>query len=126
MDSINKKTIFLVDDDVTNLVVGKKALVKQYTVFALNSGQILLDTLEKVHPDLILLDINMPEMTGIETLQKIRENPKTAHLPVIFLTSLDDNDTVMVALHYGVNDYITKPFVPDDLLIRVESHLKNL
>jgi len=122
----NKKTVFIVDDNLTNLMVGKKALAGHYNVFTLNAGQVLIGMLENIKPDLILLDINMPEMDGFDTLKCLKANEKTANIPVVFLTAMTDDDTVMAALHYGVNDYITKPFQPADLLIRVESHLKTL
>ncbi|MCL2217126.1 MAG: DUF2225 domain-containing protein [Defluviitaleaceae bacterium] len=119
-----KKTVFIVDDVLTNLIVGKKVLEKQYNVFTFNAGQRLLDMLDNLHPDLILLDISMPEMDGFETLTRLKANEKTANIPVVFLSAITDKDTMMVARHYGVSDYITKPFQPVDLLLRVENQIK--
>ena len=118
-----RKTIFVVDDDVTNLTVGKSALSGHYDVFTLNSGARLLKMLENKLPDLILLDINMPEMDGYETIGLLKENARTAQVPVIFLTALDSEEVEYKGLSLGAIDYITKPFSPALLLKRIEVHL---
>jgi len=118
-----RKTIFLVDDDMTNLTIGKKALVGTYNVFTLNSGAVLLEMLENLTPDLILLDVNMPEMDGHEAIQRVKANEKTAHIPVIFLTALNDEAMELKGLSLGAIDYITKPFSTPLLLKRLEVHL---
>ena len=118
-----RKTIFLVDDDMTNLTIGKKALTGTYNVFTLISGQVMLDLLEDITPDLILLDVNMPEMDGYEVIQRIKDDEKTAQIPVIFLTALSDEDMEIKGLSLGAIDYITKPFSAPLLLKRLEVHL---
>ena len=118
--SAGRKTIFLVDDDMTNLTVGKKALSGHYNVMTLGSGTLLLEVLENRAPDLILLDVNMPEMDGHETLKRVKANKKTAHIPVIFLTA--HMDTKGEWAYWGAVDYILKPFSPELLLQRVEAH----
>ena len=120
---MSKKTILLVDDDKTNLSVGKNALSDFYNVFTLNSGERLLKMLEKMIPDLILLDVKMPEMDGYETISRLKENPKSADIPVIFLTSLIDDVEEVKGLSMGAVDYITKPFSTPRLLKRLEVHL---
>jgi putative two-component system response regulator len=122
---VEKQKIILADDDITNLQIGKNVLAEHFDVFTVMSGQSLLDMLEEIVPDLILLDISMPEMTGLEVLKRVRENPKTADLFVVFLTSHDDSDTVIEAITQGANDYITKPFHPVDLLIKVQGYLQS-
>ena len=124
-NSVNteRKTIFLVDDNLTNLTVGKSALAEHYNVFTLNSGEKLLKMLEKNIPDLILLDIEMPEMNGYDVIKIIKDKEKTKHIPVIFLTARDDVEGELEGLSLGAIDYITKPFSPVLLLKRIETHL---
>jgi putative two-component system response regulator len=119
----NRKTIFLVDDNPTNLEAAAKALESQYEVLRLNSGQRLLKKLERSIPDLILLDIEMPEMNGYEALRQIKSDARTAHVPVIFLTAKDETENELEGLTLGAIDYITKPFSPPLLLKRIEVHL---
>jgi putative two-component system response regulator len=118
-----RKTIYLVDDDLTNLMVGKKAIADTYEVFTLNSAARLFKMLEKSLPDLILLDVEMPEMNGYEAIKVLKENPQTASIPVIFLTAKSDGDSELHGLTLGAIDYITKPFSPPLLLKRIEVHL---
>jgi len=122
MDSC-QKTIFLVDDDPTNLTLGADAISICYNVFTFNSGSLLLKRLNKQIPDLILLDIEMPEMNGYETIKLIKENSKTSNIPVIFLTAKSDCESELDGLSLGAIDYITKPFSPPLLLKRIEVHL---
>jgi len=121
--SENRKTVFLVDDDITNLTVGKNALTEHYKVFTLDSGERLLKMLEKNIPDLILLDVEMPDMDGYETIKIIKSSPETKHIPVIFLTGKNDDKSELEGLALGAVDYITKPFSPPCLLKRIEVHL---
>jgi len=118
-----RKIIFLVDDDTTNLTIGKKALSGTYNVFTLNSGQVMLEMLENLTPDLILLDVNMPEMDGYEAIQRVKAKENTAHIPVIFLTALNNEEMELKGLSLGAIDYITKPFSTPLLLKRLEVHL---
>jgi len=117
------KTVFLVDDTSTNLAVGRDALEEIYDVYTFNSGPRVLKVLEKNTPDLILLDIEMPEMNGYEVMKHIRSNPETAQIPVIFLTSRSDGESELEGLSLGAIDYIFKPFSPVLLLKRIENHL---
>ena len=119
----DRKTVFLVDDDVTNLTVGKNALEPYYDVLTINSGVRLLKILEKNVPDLILLDVNMPEMNGYETIRLMKKKKETADVPVIFLTAKTDHKSELEGLSLGAIDYITKPFSPPLLLKRTEVHL---
>ena len=117
------KTIFVVDDDVTNLTVCINALSSTYNVFSFSSGRLLLKRLEKQIPDLILLDIDMPDMSGFEVLQQIKAMQRTADVPVVFLTAKIDVESELEGLSLGAIDYIFKPFSPLLLLKRIEVHL---
>ena len=119
----DRKTIFLVDDDLTNLTIGSNTLSEVYNVFTLNSGARLIKMFEKRMPDLILLDVEMPEMNGYETIQLIKSNEKTKNIPVIFLTAQSDAENELKGLSLGALDYIIKPFSPPLLLKRIEVHL---
>jgi putative two-component system response regulator len=120
----NEKTIYLVDDNITNLTLGKNALAEQYKVFTMNSGATMLKFLEKNIPDLILLDVEMPEMSGYEAIKIIKSKKETKNIPVIFLTAKTDGDSELEGLTLGAIDYITKPFSPSLLLKRIETHLE--
>ena len=120
-----KKLIFLVDDDITNLSIGSSVLSPIYDVITLNSGTRLLKVLEKKMPDLILLDVLMPELNGYETLKQIKAIDKFKNIPVIFLTAKTDADDKQIGMSLGAFDYIIKPFLPPVLLERIESCLKS-
>ena len=120
---MKKPCIFLVDDCVVNLNVGKGALYPKYTTITIPSGSKLFLALEKVKPDLILLDIEMPGMSGYEAIKRIKSDPDTIDIPVIFLTSKSTVADELEGLSLGAVDYITKPFSPPLLLKRVELHL---
>ena len=120
-----RRTIFLVDDNKSNLTVGKSVLGGMYNVFTFTSGERLFQMLDKIMPDLILLDVEMPEMDGYEVIKNLKSdaNPLISDIPVIFLTSLDNEDTEYHGLSLGALDYIAKPFSPPLLLKRLELHL---
>lgn len=113
----------MVDDHLTNLTIGNNALEPYYNVITLNSGARLLKALEKVIPDLILLDVDMPEMNGFETIEILKSKKEYAHIPVIFLTAKNDSTSELDGLSLGAIDYLTKPFSPPLLLKRIELHL---
>jgi len=121
--NIKRKTIFLVDDDITNLEIGNNTLCEFYDVFTLNSSAKLINLLEKRTPDLILLDVAMPEMNGYETIKLIKSKEKNKNIPVIFLTAQSDSKNELEGLSLGAIDYIAKPFSPPLLLKRIEVHL---
>jgi len=119
----NYSKIIIVDDDITNLTVGKDALADRYDVFTAPSGEKLFQVLEKIKPDLILLDIEMPEMNGYEIIKTLKQKEKTTDIPVIFLTTVIDPMSEVKGLSLGAIDYITKPFSRELLLKRIELHL---
>jgi len=120
---MERKTVFIVDDDMTNLTVGADALSDSYNTFTFNSGGLLLKRLEKQIPDLILLDVDMPEMNGYEVIKQVKGKKETSHTPVIFLTAKNDCQSELEGLSLGAIDYIIKPFSPPLLLKRIEVHL---
>lgn len=112
--------ILVVDDDPANLKMASFILGKaQMRVSCLKSGTDALQFLQKNRPDLILMDIHMPGMDGVETMLAIHENEAMADIPVIFLTADDDSNMEKKGLEVGAMDFIKKPFVPEVLLLRV-------
>ena len=121
--------VVVVDDDVTNLNMAGRILSKaNMRVTALKSGRALLDYIEDKKPDLILLDIMMPDMDGFETLKELRDREKKAGIedviPVIFLTADDNEESEKKGLSLGAMDFIKKPFVPDVLTLRVRHSIE--
>jgi len=123
MGEVERKTIFMVDDNLTNLTVGKNALSGKYKVFTIPSGKKLFEMLDKTIPDMILLDIEMPEINGYDIIKILKEEEKTANIPVIFLTARSDSGSEYEGLSLGAIDYISKPFSPPLLLKRIEVHM---
>ena len=120
---IMQKTIFVVDDNDTNLSSAKEALKENYRVMTLPSAAKMFSFLEKVKPDMILLDIEMPEMDGFEALGLLKGNPVFADIPVIFLTGMTDASVEVRGFELGVIDFITKPFSAPVLSNRINTHL---
>jgi putative two-component system response regulator len=119
-----KKRIVLVDDDVTSLALGKSIMAEKYDIVTIPSGEKLFKFLEKVIPNLILLDVDMPVMNGYDVLKRLKERKETQEIPVIFLTSMSDATSEIKGLNLGAVDYLSKPFSPPLLLKRLELHLK--
>ena len=112
-----QKRILVVDDDAMNLKRTQMILEKQYDVILTESGEEALDKIICEDIDLILLDIAMPEMDGIETFKRMKEY--SLDIPVIFLTASGDEDDVRSAAKLGAVNYLKKPFLPPELLKRV-------
>lgn len=119
-----KNIILVVDDDKTNLALAQKILGSQYRIAASTSGEAALKYLESHRPDLILLDINMPNMDGFEVMEQLRSNINTEMIPVIFLTADNLAETEIKCFQMGAMDFVTKPFVPDILLSRVSKTIE--
>jgi len=116
--------VLVVDDVVANITLLKDSLKSKYEVITAKSGQKALELVgKKWLPDLILLDIMMPDMNGFEVCQRLKSNERTKDIPVIFLTVLDKTDDILEGFNVGGVDYITKPFVHSVLHARIESHL---
>jgi len=119
----NRSRIILVDDIIPNLDQGRNMLKTFYEVFPAPSANKLFEILENVIPDLILLDIEMPEINGYETIKKLKADSRYADIPVIFLTSKDDDDSELEGFDLGAVDYVTKPFSGPLLLKRIANQL---
>ncbi len=117
--------ILIVDDTPANLDVLSETLsAVGYDVAIATTGERALKQLERKSPDLILLDITMPDMDGFEVCQKLKANPNTRNIPVIFITALTDTDKKIKGFELGAVDYITKPFQELEVLARVKTHLQ--
>jgi putative two-component system response regulator len=115
--------IFLVDDNAVNLSVAEVALMRSYRVIALASAAQMFAALEKFTPNLILLDIEMPQMNGFEAMRLLKSNDKYSQIPVIFLTGRSDVASEAAGIELGAVDFITKPFTEAVLLTRIKNHL---
>ena len=121
---MDKSIILVVDDDKTNLTLAQNILLSRYRIAASNSGKAALKYLETHRPDLILMDINMPDMDGFEVMEQIRQQEETKTIPVIFLTADNLAETEIKCFQMGAVDYVTKPFVPDILISRVDKTIE--
>jgi len=119
-----QKTIFVVDDSLSNLSLAEEALENHYRVITLSSAEKMYKTLEKLVPDLILLDIAMPDESGFDAMKKLKSNRAYADIPVIFLTALTDTFNEALGIELGAIDFITKPFSEAVLLNRVKNHIQ--
>ena len=118
-----RKKIVFVDDQVSNLMIGRNVLSTDYDVFTVPSADKMFALMEKIIPDLILLDIEMPEVNGYEAIEKLKSKPETKNIPVVFLTARTDSGSELKGLSLGAIDYISKPFSPPLLLKRIANHL---
>ncbi|MBD5519873.1 MAG: diguanylate cyclase [Lachnospiraceae bacterium] len=116
---VTKKIILIVDDDRMNLVTAQNLLTEEYKIVGVNSGKQAFKYLEKHTPDLILLDIFMPEIGGFEVMKQLQENEVWRKIPVIFLTADRKSETETECFRLGAYDFITKPFEPTVMLNRV-------
>jgi putative two-component system response regulator len=116
-------TIFVVDDSDTNLSMAESALENQYRVLTMPSAAKMFSLLEKMIPDLVLLDIEMPEMNGIDALVKLKSYRAWKSIPVIFLTGRTDETIEVHCFELGAVDFITKPFSAPVLLKRIKTHI---
>ena len=120
----NNRKILLVDDIADNLRILSETLSdSNYKIYCAKNGVTALKAVTKIIPDLILLDIKMPDLNGYEVCQRLKADTKTKDIPVIFVSALDDIWDKVRAFEVGGVDYITKPFQPEEVLIRVKNHL---
>lgn len=117
--------ILIVDDTIANLQLLAGMLKEEgYKVRPASSGRIALEAIAKKAPDLILLDIKMPEMDGYEVCARLKSNPVTYHIPVLFISALTDVSDKLKAFEVGGLDYINKPFQIEEVKARVSTHLQ--
>ena len=114
------KNVLVVDDTKPILKMAKYVLSDLYNVYLSNSGELALDILECKPIDVVLMDVNMPEMDGIETVKRIRKMKNIKDIPVIFFTALSSKDIIDQCMQLGMKDYIVKPYEPDILLKKLE------
>jgi len=117
------KTIFIVDDTELNVNVLMDLLDEKYDILASLDGESALEIIQEEKVDLILLDIMMPGIDGFEVCKRLKQDPKTSDIPIIFITSKTDDDSIEKAYEIGGVDYITKPFRAREVLSRIENHL---
>ena len=124
MPDSGRRTILIIDDNVTNLKTAMAHLeAYSFEIIIARSGVSGLERAELAGPDLILLDIQMPGLGGFETCRRLKANPATARIPVIFMTVASDTASKVEGLEAGAVDYITKPFEAAELLARVNTHI---
>lgn len=124
-ESTSRQTVLIVDDTPENLTLLYSLLKDTYRVLVANSGERALQLLAAdALPDLVLLDVLMPGIGGIEVCQQLKNTARTAHIPVIFLTAMVEREAEQAGFDAGAVDYIVKPFSPLVVLARVRTHLK--
>ena len=122
---MSNKTILLVDDSITTLMMEQMVLRTQpYKLITARNGREAVEKSAAERPDLILLDVMMPEMNGFEACRRIRENNVTVHTPIIMVTTRGEENSVETGFQNGCNDYITKPINGTELLAKVRALLE--
>lgn len=122
--SVLPSEILIVDDTVENLrLLSNMLSIQGYSVRKATGGEMAIQSVESLPPDLILLDILMPDLNGYEVCTQIKRNPQTANIPIIFLSALDDPLDKVKAFEVGGIDYLTKPFQLEEVLARVHNQL---
>lgn len=122
-DTPDKGIVLLVDDAPDNLRMLHEALQGHgYMVLVATSGQAALDSVQKLPPDVIVLDALMPGLDGFETCRRLKEGLTTRDIPVIFMTGLSDTEHIVQGFQVGGVDYVTKPIVVEELLARIATH----
>lgn len=112
--------ILIVDDVMSNVLLLKVLLTNEkFAIATASNGRQALEQVEKENPDLVLLDVMMPDMSGFEVAQHLKSNPNTADIPIIFLTALNSTADIVKGFQVGANDFISRPFNKEELIIRV-------
>ncbi len=120
---MNKQRILVVDDEPGNLNLLRQILKQDYTLTFAKSGADALDNVFKQKPDLVLLDVMMPGMDGYAVCERLKEDPRSSDIPVIFCTAMSDELDQAKGFRLGAADYITKPVNPAVVLARVKTQL---
>jgi putative two-component system response regulator len=123
MKDLSECTVLIVDDTETNVDILVDTLGEDYDIAVAMDGESALEIAEEDSPDLILLDIMMPDMDGYEVCKRLKDNPKTADIPVIFLSALTGADEKRKGLELGAVDFLTKPFNPSEIQDKVKQYL---
>lgn len=122
---MNLQKILIVDDEPLNLDIFVELLEERYQVVCLKNGEQCLEQIKNISPDLLLLDVNMPGLSGLETCVKLKQDSDTSAIPVIFVSALSLPEERMAGYEAGGDDYITKPFIEEELLAKITLALNN-
>ena len=123
MNTLKKNSILIIDDERNNISSLRTMLSAEYTIYASTSGKDAIETANEFLPDIILLDVLMPDMDGYEVITSLKTSQKTRDIPVIFITGLDNSDAEIKGLALGAADYILKPFHPAIVKLRIKNHI---
>jgi two-component system cell cycle response regulator len=119
-----KPKVLIVDDEPINIELLEGYLSKDYDILKAHDGNKAIIIVEANPPDIILLDIMMPGMNGYEVCKKLKDDPKTVHIPIVMVTALHETKDRKEAIEAGADDFISKPFDISELTVRVKSHLR--
>lgn len=127
MSSVTHKKILIVEDEADILQLVSLYLEKEgFRICTAGTGLQAIKLVKEERPDLIVLDLMLPEMDGLEVCKKVRQNPDTAMLPVLMLTAKAEESDTVIGLELGADDYVTKPFSPKALVARVKALLRRM
>ncbi|MCL1999821.1 MAG: diguanylate cyclase [Planctomycetes bacterium] len=119
----NRYKVFIVDDDLTNLTLARDILKERYKIYPAASAARFFEIIKNVRPDLILMDVEMPQMNGYRAAEILKANARFADIPIIFLTAKTDAESELKGFELGAVDYITKPFRQSIIKARIATHL---
>lgn len=123
-EGLQSGTILVVDDSPTEVHIFKKILAKQgYQILTAKDGQEGVDMANEVGPDLIIMDVVMPVLNGFQATRQLKNNPKTADIPVIMVTTKDQKTDINWGMRQGANEYLVKPVAPAELLNKIKALL---
>lgn len=126
LPTLGTRNILIIDDDADNRELLQEFLRPQFQVLQATDGEEGLRLARSRLPDLILLDIRMPKVDGIQTCDQLRQNEATRHIPVIMLTGADDSESRVQAFSRGADDFVSRPFRSDELIARIQSKLRRI
>ena len=126
MDKTKKNSVLIVDDERSNIIALTRILNRDYTIYAAKNGSDAIEVANAYLPDVILLDILMPEMDGYEVFTALKDSDRTQHIPVIFITGLNGAEDEEKGLLWGAADYINKPFRTATVQLRVRCQIQIL
>jgi two-component system sensor histidine kinase/response regulator len=125
MKNTIKKEILIVDDSATNVFLLESVLNEYgYKAITANSAKEAFKAIEKKHPDLILIDILMPQISGFEFIKTIKRNPLLGSIPIIAVSAITDEESIREVIKAGANLFVNKPIIISDLLDKIKLHLK--
>jgi len=119
------QSILIVDDSPENISSLKSILEKEYKIYAAVSGETALTIMLKILPDIVLLDVVMPEVSGVDVLKLMKQDNDLKYIPVIFVTGHDDKESEKEGIAYGAVDFIRKPYNPEIVSLKIKNHLTN-